>query len=200
MIRIDIKAAVMLLVTLLLGVALGALGTGALSRYRTEEVQQLRRPPGFVAHMEEVIQPRDSTQRVKVDSILTAAAARNDSILQRTNDQLRAALDPVLDTQQRARLEQAAKLAPPIRAGGEGRPGEGPPPREGRGPPPRDERMGGRRGPPRGPPPDGPPPDPGARGRRGPPPDGRGPPPDGRGPPAGGGPPPPRGGDPEGVR
>lgn len=178
MIQIDIKAAVMLFVTLLLGVALGALGVGALSRERNAEVQQLRRPPGFVAHMEGVIQPRDSAQRAQVEPILAAAASRNDSILHSTNEQLRAALDsmrlrlaPMLDAPQRARLEQAARLAPQMQApGGGGDRGDRPPPREGAPPPGR------------GPPPDGPPPG-GPRGRRGPPPDGRGPPPDGRGPP-----------------
>lgn len=152
MIQMDIKAAIMLLSTLLLGIALGALGAGALSRQRNEQVQQLRRPLGFVAHMEEVIQPRDSTQRAKVDSVLALTAARNDSILQGANTQLRSALDsmrahldPMLSADQRSRLEKTAQLAPPLRPAGEGR---GPPP-DGRGPPP-----------------DG----------RGPPPDGRGPP------------------------
>ena len=155
MIQMDVKAAIMLLVTLLLGIALGAVGAGALSRQRNEQVQQLRRPLGFVAHMEEVIQPRDSTQRVKIDSLLSVTATRNDSILRGANDQLRRALDsmrahlnPILSSDQRDRLEKTAPLAPPLRQGGEGR-GD------------------------RGPPPDG----------RGPPPDGRGPPPDGRGPP-----------------
>ena len=88
--QIDTKAAVMLFVTLVLGIALGALGAGALSRQRNEQVQQLRRAPGFVAHMEEVIQPRDSAQRAMIQPVLTATAARNDSILHGTTAQLRA--------------------------------------------------------------------------------------------------------------
>ena len=147
MIQMDIKAAVMLLITLILGILLGALGAGALSRQRSEQVQQLRRPPGFVAHMEEVIEPRDPAQRAKVEPILTFTAARNDTILQQANSQLhdaldamRARLDPLLDAAQRDRLERATKLAPPLRAGGEGRGDRGPPagpPPDGRGPPPR---------------------------------------------------------------
>jgi len=203
MIQIDIKAAVMLLVTLLLGVALGAVGAGALSHQRIEQVKQLRRPPGFVAHFEQVIEPRDSAQRARIDSLLTFTAARNDTILLEANTQLRRALDsmrahlnPLLSAEQRARLDKAASLAPPLRAGGQGRgdrpPGDGPPPDRNGGPPP--HRIGEQpRG--EGPPPDGPPGD-GRQGRRGPPPpDGRGPPPDGRGPPRGG--PPPGGGGPE---
>jgi hypothetical protein len=155
MMQIDAKAAVMLLVTLLVGVALGALGAGALSRQRSELVRGMRRPPGFVAHMEDVIGPRDSAQRAQLEPILRATAIRNDSILRGTNEQLRSALEamerqlaPLLDASQRSRLEGAARLAPPIGPGGGPR-GQGPPP-------------DGRRG--------------------GPPPDGRGPPPDGRGP------------------
>jgi len=151
----DVKAAIMLLITLLLGIALG--GVGALSRQRNERVQQLRRPPGFVAHMEEVIQPRDSTQRAKVDSVLALTAARNDSILQGANTQLRnaldsmrAQLDPLLSVDQRSRLEKTAQLAPPLRPAGEGR-GDRPPP-EGRGPPPDGRGLPGG-GPPRGGPP-----------------------------------------------
>ena len=154
MIHLDVKAAVMLLITLLLGVALGALGVSALSRHRADEVQQLRRPPGFVAHMEEVIAPRDSVQRAKIKPILAATAARNEAILQQVNEQLhtaldsmRAQIDPLLDAAQRDRLERASKLAPPIRAGGQGRDGRGPPP-DGRGPLP--DRSGP---PPRGGPP-----------------------------------------------
>lgn len=141
--QIDTKAAVMLFVTLALGIAVGALGVGALSRQRSEQVQQLRRPPGFVAHMEEVIRPHDSAQRAKVDSVLVLTAAHNDSILRRANAQLRAALDsmrahldPILSADQRDRLEQTASLAPPPRPAGEGRgppgggsPRGGPPPR-----------------------------------------------------------------------
>lgn len=181
MIQMDVKAAIMLLITLLLGIALGALGVGALSRQRNEQVQQLRRPLGFVAHMEEVIQPRDSTQRAKVDSVLALTAARNDSILQGANTQLRNALDsmrahldPMLSADQRSRLEKTAQLAPPLRPAGEGR-GDRPPPEAGQ--PPRDGQ----------PPRQGSPPPRDGQGRRGPPPDGRGPP--GGGPPRGGPPP-----------
>ena len=157
MMQIDIKAAVMLLVTLLLGVALGALGVGALSRERNDQVRQLRRPNGFVAHMEEVIQPRDSMQRAAIATLLQETAARNDSILRGTNAQLRAALEtmrtslvPLLDSEQNARLAEAARLAPPIGGGqrGGGPRGDGPPRRGG--PPPGEGRPG----------PDGPPPRP----------------------------------------
>ena len=157
MIQIDVRAALILIVTLLLGVALGALGSAALVRHRNAEVRELRRPPGFVAHMEEIIQPRDAAQREQIRAALEATAQANDTIIRGANDRLRAALDsmrarlaPLLDNAQRARLDDFARIKPDF----------GPP--------------GGGRGPRGGPPPDGPPGD-----GRGPPP-GRGP--DGRGP------------------
>jgi hypothetical protein len=160
---IDFRAALMLLVTLVLGVALGALGVGALSRQRQQEVRDLHRPDGFVSRMEDAIGPRDSAQRLQIHGVIAATAATNDSIVRAANDQLRHALDsmrirltPMLDDGQRRRLDHAANIAPPMRAfPGDGR-GDGPPPDR------RDAPPGDRRGPPPdggGPPPDrGPPP------------------------------------------
>ena len=47
-------------------------------------------------------------------------------------DSMRARLAPLLDADQRGRLENAARLAPPIRAGGQGRGDRPPPPATGR--------------------------------------------------------------------
>ncbi|HEX3928928.1 MAG TPA: hypothetical protein VHW65_13105 [Gemmatimonadales bacterium] len=153
--QIDTRAAVILLITLLLGIGLGAVGTGALARQRAAAVQQLRRPQGFVAHLDDVIGPRDDAQRAALAPVLEATAERNDDIIATANSQLRAALDsmrarlvPLLDRAQRARLDamDRAPFGPPPA----GRRGEPPP---GGGPP------DGRRGPPPGgPPPAGGPP------------------------------------------
>ena len=198
---INVKAAVILLSTLFLGVGLGAVGEGALVNARNSREQDLRRPPGFVAHMEDVIGPHDSAQASAVRSYLEQTARQNDSIMRVAQDALRNALDsmvvrldPLLDATQRDRLKREAASPPPVFGpGGRGRgraggpPGrDGFPPRARGGPPPgRGVRDDGRRG---GPPPgdgqfDGPPPFDG--------PPARGPPP-GQGPPTGGrrGPPP----------
>ncbi len=154
MISIDTRAALVLIGTLVLGVLLGALGDAALVRHRNAAVRELRRPPGFVAHMEDIIQPRDAAQRAQIHAALEATALANDSIIRSANDHLRSALDsmrarlaPLLDAAQRARLDEFAQVKP-------------------------DFAPPGGRGPPGAPPPDGPP------GDRGRPPPGRGP--DGR--------------------
>ena len=119
MISIDTRAALLLIGTLLLGVLLGALGNAALIRHRNDEVRELRRPPGFVAHMEDIIQPRDNAQREQIRSALEATALANDTIIHSANEHLRAALDsmrarlaPLLDPAQRARLDEFAQMKP----------------------------------------------------------------------------------------
>ena len=157
--RGETKSALILAATLALGVALGAVGSGALARGRTERMRELGRPDGFAAHMEEIIRPRDEAQRAALRPALDATARRNGEIIRAAHVQLRAELDsmrarvaPLLDDAQRARLDDFARLPPdPFR----------PPPRGGR--PPGERPPGGPppgSPPPGGPPPGGPPPRP----------------------------------------
>ncbi len=158
--NIDSKAAVILLCTLALGGGVGAVVTGAVARHRDTQLQALRRPVGFVEHMETLIQPHDSAQRAAIHPLLEEVAQRNDSIIRGAHDQLHGALD-----------ELRSRLAPLLDAAQRGRVAE-----EGRGPPGRPDQ--------RGPDPFGPPGPPGRGGPGGRGPDGRGPPPPpGRGPP-----------------
>lgn len=86
--------------------------------------------------MEEVIRPRDERQRAAVEPILEATAARNDTIIRHAHQALRAArLDapppgPLLDAEQRRRLESVGRLPDPFR------------------PPPPSRRSGGSPSPP----------------------------------------------------
>jgi hypothetical protein len=97
--------------------------------------------------MEETIQPRDSAQAEAIRPILARTAERNRQIIGGVNTTLKASIDsmklelaPLLDEEQRARLDVVTRALPPLR--GPGGPGPfGPPP-------------GGRRPPPFGPPPD----------------------------------------------
>ena len=141
----------MLLATLVIGVALGALGAGAI-RPRLERGGP---PPpraggpspdgGLTEHVMRVIEPSDSAQATKVRAVVERTAARNRELIQELNGSLKASIDsmraelaPMLTTDQRERLARAVRQLPAVR--GPGAPG-------GRGP------RGG------GPPPDGPPPD-----------------------------------------
>lgn len=142
------KSAVLLAVTLALGVLIGLAGAGSLERQRRGQLGGLGRPLGFAAHMEEVISPRDGAQGDRVRPIIARAAERNQRLIREANESLRRSidsmkteLDPLLDESQRRHLDDATR----------GFPGLGPMGRGGR---------GGRGGPPSfGPPPDRPPPD-----------------------------------------
>lgn len=136
----SVRAWLLLGVTLLLGICIGVLGGGALQERRLARVNDIRRPGGFVEHVQDVIRPTSDSQWAKIRPIVESAAMRNagmrhmhDSAMRVTLDSLRAELNPMLDERQRERL---ARFVP-------GRPG---------GPPPRGDRND-RRGPPDGRPP-----------------------------------------------
>ncbi|MEI6358482.1 MAG: hypothetical protein WCP53_15490 [Verrucomicrobiota bacterium] len=174
--KIEWKAATILLLTLLLGTALGAVVRTSWATRRADAIGGMRRPGGFVAHMQQVIEPRDSAQARAILPALQHTAERNDAIIREARGQLKSELDsmrvllaPLLDESQRSRLDEISRMEDPFGPpGGRGR-GRGGPGRGGRG---GRGGFGGRGdgGPPfDGPPPDGPPAN---GGRRGPPPAG----------------------------
>ncbi len=129
-----VKSAIILLSTLGLGVVLGMVGQGFLSRERTRHQEELRTPPGFVDLVEQVIQPRPEQRAavrarlqvaaVRYDSVITGASARIDAVL----DSMKASLAPILDERQRQRLARMTRVPDPHRP--PPRPGEPPrPPR-----------------------------------------------------------------------
>lgn len=155
---VNVKATVILLATLALGMALGSFATGALAQRRQQRIEAARREGGFVALMEEVIRPRDEAQRAEIRPLLEATDQRNREIVDGANDSLRVAMESLredladyLDEDQMARLAEVGRLPPP--------PIGGPAPAG---------RQGGRAG---APPPGAPPP--GGGGRGGAPPGGR---------------------------
>ena len=142
------KSLVLLAATLVVGFTLGLFADATLVRGRRAQLGALRRPPGFVAHMEDVIQPHSDAQRDSIRPLLEHAAQQNGTIMHDANDHLRAALDsmrvalaPVLDQAQRDRLAREVGRIPPFGPGrGRGGPppfGHGGPP-DGRGGPPPD--------------------------------------------------------------
>jgi hypothetical protein len=149
------KSLILLATTLIVGFVLGLFADATLVRGRRDRIEGMRRPPGLVARLEEVIQPHSDAQRDSIHTVLDQFARGTGQIQRDINtrmrarfDSLRVLLSPMLDAQQKERLsEEVSRMPLP----GEGRGGRG---RGGRG----------------GPPPDG----------FGPPPDGRGPPPPGR--------------------
>ena len=141
------KSMLLLALTLFTGFALGLFADATLVRGRRERIMDLRRPPGFVAHMEEVIQPRSDAQRDSIRVILERVARENQHVIRDLNAHLRAGLDsmritlaPMLDAAQRDRLSaEIDRMPEAFGRGGRGGRG-GPPPfrpgRPGRGGPP----------------------------------------------------------------
>ena len=139
----------LLIATLAIGVVLGILGAGAM-RPRLEGRRPREGPPGpqgpqgprgqgrpggFAEHMQQVIEPRGPEQAAAVRVVVERTAARNRALIEHLNGSLRASVDsmraelgPLLDADQRDRLERATNQLPPV--GGPGAPrGRGRPPR-----------------------------------------------------------------------
>jgi uncharacterized membrane protein len=135
--RIETRSALILLATLLIGALLGALITGALAQRRISRVAEMRER-GFGMHIERIIQPRDEEQREALRAVLEVAAQRHQEIMRGAREQLedqlrqmREELFPLLDEEQRQRLESAAEgfrpggFRGPPGPSGRGRPGPG---------------------------------------------------------------------------
>jgi hypothetical protein len=143
------KAVLALGLTFALGLALGGLGAGWLSRQREEEMRRAMRDDGggFVALMERLIEPKDAAQQAQLKPLLEETDRRNRAIVDGARADMRGALDSlrvrlatVVDASQLERFDEFSR-----RQSTDGRPAPG------LGPP-------GRRPPPGGPPPGGPPP------------------------------------------
>lgn len=157
--RIETKSALILLATFLIGGLVGLLAAGAIAQRRTSRVAELRER-GFEMQLERIIQPRDEAQAEAIRAVLASTTERNRATMDGARKEIRASLEqmreelePLLDEDQRARLDEAAKR---FRRGPPGRP-PGPPRL---GPPGEGRRPGGRgEGPRHRPGPGEPPPD-----------------------------------------
>ena len=146
----SVRAWLLLIVTLCLGIAIGVLGGGALQDRRMRRVSDMRRPGGFVERVEDVIRPTSDSQWDAIRPLIEAAAQANaerrrahDGTMRASLDSLKVQLNPMLDAAQRERL---ARFVPDRRG----------PPMFGR--PPGHDRGRDREGPPDDAPPPPPPP------------------------------------------
>src|SRR4051812_16911964 len=104
------KSMLLLALTLVTGFALGLFADASLVRGRRDRIGELRRPPGFVAHMEDVIQPHSDAQRDSIRPVLESVGRQNNQVIRDANVRLHASLDsmrtvlaPMLDASQRDR-------------------------------------------------------------------------------------------------
>lgn len=107
----SVRAWLLLVVTLLLGISIGVLGAGAMQERRVARVNDIRRPGGFVEHVQAVIQPTSDSQwehlRPHIESTATHSAMMrrmHDSSMRAMLDSMRSSLNPMLDERQRERL------------------------------------------------------------------------------------------------
>jgi hypothetical protein len=103
------KGALILLCTLLLGIALGSLGMGWYTRQRLQHVPN---PRFFARSTERLIVPHDDAQRDRVQSVLNGAMPRfreldvnHREAMRHLIDSVYAELKPHVDAEQWARLE-----------------------------------------------------------------------------------------------
>lgn len=121
---VKVKLSIIILVTLVIGMMLGALIQGAFMRNQFHKrITRLRTPEGFVRRFERVIQPTE-TQKPEIDKILLRNFERLNKRLappvqemRRVIDTLQMELDPVLTPEQQARLhrhfEHMRRFPPP---------------------------------------------------------------------------------------
>ncbi|MEO7084333.1 MAG: hypothetical protein ABI442_17200 [Gemmatimonadaceae bacterium] len=123
------KSMILLAATLVVGFALGLFSDATLRGGRRGQIDRLRRPPGFVEHMESVIQPHSDAQRDSIKPALDRVAQFNQQLFKDADVRMRAGLDsmqatlaPILDAQQRDRLAAEVNRGPKF---GRGRGGRG---------------------------------------------------------------------------
>jgi hypothetical protein len=138
--KMETKTVLIVLSTLIIGMIIGALITGAFARHRIGRFMSMREPGRLAAHVERIIGP-DESQRDAVRAVLREHSEQflelhshfEDEMLA-LRDSLRKDLDPILTDEQKERLERGPRHPGPFQGKGK-RPGhlwrhgpEGPPP------------------------------------------------------------------------
>ena len=107
------KSMLLLLVTLLIGMVLGALLHARIAEQRIERLAFLQSQPGFIRYMERAIEPQDAAQQEAIRAILyktaRSLATQRYSMQEETRailDSTRAELARVLTEEQMEQLEE----------------------------------------------------------------------------------------------
>ncbi len=150
------KSVLLIVATLVIGMVLGSLVTGAIANRRLDNLAEAR--GRISAFFLDAVEPESEEQAAAIREVLDAAAPRFKEIFESTrgemmrlSDSVMAELDPILTDEQKKRLQERMHFRlrrPPF--GRDGKPGfrDGPPPGFGpgmRGPPPGDSTERRRR-------------------------------------------------------
>jgi len=113
--KIETKTYVIIVLTLVIGMIIGALITGAIVRHRIRRFMSLGHPDHLTARIERIIEPTEA-QRDTVHQILMDHARKFDQIhgrfesqLLALKDSLKKDLDPILTEEQKERLERVPR-------------------------------------------------------------------------------------------
>ena len=113
--KIETKTYVIIVVTLVIGMIVGSLVTGAVVRHRVRRFMNLGHPEHLAARIEELIGP-DASQRQAVHEILMKHSeqflqvhSHFESQMMALRDSLKKDLDPILTEEQKERLERQPK-------------------------------------------------------------------------------------------
>ena len=128
------KSIAVLIITLLLGMVLGALGFSVYQRQRFRDALSMTRPAHFTASIEQALEPIDDDKREAIraalrtiDEGMRAQRRARDEGRRAHLDSIEAALLPLLDEDQRQRLQQhVAQHTRFIKRGGSRPPRRGP--------------------------------------------------------------------------
>lgn len=98
--------------TLIIGIAIGALGAGTLFNQRVETLQALREGGGFIFFIERVVEPVDEAQRQEIRVVLKRAAQEQLELRRSMLDEhralfadIRSELNEILTDEQKQKLK-----------------------------------------------------------------------------------------------
>ena len=111
------KSVLILFATLLIGMVIGSLVTGALNNRRLDRLVEMRSGRGMAYFLEEVVRPESPEQREQIRAVLEAAGTRfavemegSSDRMRQLADSVRAELEPLLTPEQRERLDERMRI------------------------------------------------------------------------------------------
>ncbi len=113
--KMETKTVLIILITLIIGMIIGALITGAFARHHIGRFMSMRKPERLGAHVERIIDP-DESQREAVRAVLQRHSeqflelhSQFEGKMLALRDSLKKDLDPILTEEQKKRLERQPK-------------------------------------------------------------------------------------------